>query len=256
MLITTAGHAAAEAVLPGRRGSRRRRGARRCRSASARSTSTRSGSTARHLTFFEMMGNFSFGDYFKHVRDRRRPGSWSRRRTASGLTPRSSGSTVYRGRRRVPADEEAIELWLASACRAERILRLGGDNFWQAGPIGPCGPCSELYYDRGPGVRLRPAGVRARLRLRPVPRVLEPRVHAVQHARGRQPRAAARGRASTPAPGVERVTCPPQGVDSAYRDRRLRRRHRGRPGMERRPLRRARPRRRRRSRCSPTTGGP
>ena len=58
---------------------------------------------------------------------------------------------MYEGDERVPADEEAIALWLAhTGVPAERIVRLGGDNFWQAGPTGPCGPCSELYYDRGP----------------------------------------------------------------------------------------------------------
>ena len=50
----------------------------------------------------------------------------------------------------MPADEEAVELWLEVGVPAERIVRLGSDNFWQAGPVGPCGPCSELHYDRGP----------------------------------------------------------------------------------------------------------
>ena len=57
---------------------------------------------------------------------------------------------MYEGDANVPADEEAIELWLRTGIPADRIVRLGGDNFWQAGPTGPCGPCSELYYDRGP----------------------------------------------------------------------------------------------------------
>ena len=228
VLITTAGHAAAEAVLPGRRGSRRRRARRRCRSASARSTSTRSGNTARHLTFFEMMGNFSFGDYFKRARDRTGLGAGHLAGPGSGSTPTRSGSTVYEGDERVPADEEAVELWRAIGMPAERIVRLGGDNFWQAGPIGPCGPCSELYLDRGAGARLRPRRVRARLRLRPVPGVLEPRVHAVQHARGRRAGAAAARPASTPAPGVERVAAAVTGRAQRVRDRRLRRRHRAR----------------------------
>jgi alanyl-tRNA synthetase len=106
------------------------------------------GRTARHLTFFEMMGNFSIGDYFK-------PAAVSSAFELStsadgfGLDPDRIWTTVYRGDENVPADEEAVQLWREIGIPAERIVRLGGDNFWQAGPVGPCGPCSELYYDRG-----------------------------------------------------------------------------------------------------------
>jgi alanyl-tRNA synthetase len=108
------------------------------------------GNTARHLTFFEMLGNFSFGDYFKEYAIRC---AWdlSTRPDGFGLDPSRIWASVYEGDQRVPADEEAVALWLAfTGVPAERIVRLGGDNFWQAGPTGPCGPCSELYYDRGP----------------------------------------------------------------------------------------------------------
>ena len=107
------------------------------------------GHTARHLTFFEMMGNFSFGDYFKREAIAfgwelsTAPGGF-------GLDPDRLWATVYEGDEIVPADEEAIGLWREIGVPAERIVRLGGDNFWQAGPTGPCGPCSELYLDRGP----------------------------------------------------------------------------------------------------------
>jgi alanyl-tRNA synthetase len=108
------------------------------------------GNTARHLTFFEMLGNFSFGDYFKEFAIRC---AWdlSTREDGFALDAERIWASVYRGDERVPPDEEAIALWVEhTGVPPERIVRLGGDNFWQAGPTGPCGPCSELYYDRGP----------------------------------------------------------------------------------------------------------
>src|SRR4051812_38771765 len=107
------------------------------------------GRTARHLTFFEMMGNFSFGDYFK---DYAVQCAWelSTSPEGFGLDPSRIWATVYEGDETVPADEDAVRLWLETGVPAERIVRLGSDNFWQAGPVGPCGPCSELYLDRGP----------------------------------------------------------------------------------------------------------
>jgi alanyl-tRNA synthetase len=106
------------------------------------------GKTARHLTFFEMMGNFSFGDYFK-------AGAIEFAWTLVGgpwqMDLDKVWITVFAGDDRVPGDDEARDLWLAQGVPAERIVGLGRkDNFWQAGPTGPCGPCSELYYDRGP----------------------------------------------------------------------------------------------------------
>src|SRR5579871_468818 len=100
------------------------------------------GYTARHLTFFEMMGNFSFGDYFK----REAVGfGWELSTSPGGfaLDPDRLWATVYKGDEIVPVDDEAISLWREIGVPAERIVRLGGDNFWQAGPTGPCGPCSE-----------------------------------------------------------------------------------------------------------------
>jgi alanyl-tRNA synthetase len=106
------------------------------------------GKTARHLTFFEMMGNFSFGDYFKEGAIAY---AWELTTAGWGIDPARLWITVYEGAPGVPADEEAAALWLQTGVPADRIVRLGEDNFWKAGPTGPCGPCSELFYDRGEG---------------------------------------------------------------------------------------------------------
>ncbi|HWM54151.1 MAG TPA: alanine--tRNA ligase [Solirubrobacterales bacterium] len=107
------------------------------------------GNTARHLTFFEMLGNWSFGDYFK-------PESivWGWELVTQGfhMDPELIWATVFGGDEELGLgpDEEAIEIWRGVGMPDERIVRLGrADNFWQAGPTGPCGPCSELYLDRG-----------------------------------------------------------------------------------------------------------
>jgi alanyl-tRNA synthetase len=108
------------------------------------------GNTARHLTFFEMLGNFSFGDYFK---EGAAGYAWEVSLEVLGLDPDSIWISVFAGDADLGlgADEEAIECWRALGVPAERIVGLSrADNFWQAGPTGPCGPCSELYLDRGP----------------------------------------------------------------------------------------------------------
>jgi len=106
------------------------------------------GHTARHLTFFEMLGNFSLGDYFK--RDAIRFG-WEVSTEVLGLDPSRIWITVFEGKEGVPADEEAIEHWVDAGIPRERIQLLGEpDNFWSSGPTGPCGPNTELYLDRGP----------------------------------------------------------------------------------------------------------
>src|SRR5215217_7821103 len=107
------------------------------------------GTTARHLTFFEMLGNFSVGDYFK---DRAVRYALELSTEGFGLAEQDIWITVFGGDEElgVGPDEEAIEHWRAVGIPEERIVRLGrADNFWQAGPAGPCGPCSELYLDRG-----------------------------------------------------------------------------------------------------------
>jgi alanyl-tRNA synthetase len=108
------------------------------------------GNTARHMTFFEMLGNWSFGDYFKAESI---PWGWELATQGFGMDPERIWVTVFGGDEDLGLgpDEEAIEIWRATGVPEERIVRLGReDNFWQAGPTGPCGPCSELYLDRGP----------------------------------------------------------------------------------------------------------
>ena len=99
------------------------------------------GKTARHGTFFEMLGNFSFGDYFKHEAI---AWSWEFLTEVVGLDPERLYPSVYLD------DDEAFDIWNKEiGIPAERIYRFGKeDNFWEHG-AGPCGPCSEIYYDRG-----------------------------------------------------------------------------------------------------------
>ena len=107
------------------------------------------GITARHLTFFEMLGNFSVGDYFKAGAVEF---AWEVSLQVFGFDPEQIWITVFEGDEELGLgpDEEAIEAWLAIGVPRERIVALPrSENFWQAGPLGPCGPCSELYLDRG-----------------------------------------------------------------------------------------------------------
>jgi alanyl-tRNA synthetase len=107
------------------------------------------GTTTRHLTFFEMLGNFSFGDYFKREASRF---AWDLSTDGFGLKPEEIWITVFAGDEELSLgpDEEAVEAWLEIGVPRDRIIELPrSENFWQAGPTGPCGPCSELYLDRG-----------------------------------------------------------------------------------------------------------
>jgi alanyl-tRNA synthetase len=107
------------------------------------------GTTTRHLTFFEMLGNFSFGDYFKTEAVRY---AWDLSRDGFGLAQDDIWVTVFGGDDQlgIGPDEDAIEAWLAVGVPRERIVECPrSENFWQVGPTGPCGPCSELYLDRG-----------------------------------------------------------------------------------------------------------
>jgi alanyl-tRNA synthetase len=116
------------------------------------------GYTARHHTFFEMLGNFSFGDYFK--RDAIRF-AWEfvTAKNWLGLDPKRLMVTVYK------TDDEAYDAWHKDIGLApDRVVRVGdqpgggSDNFWQMGETGPCGPCSEIFYDHGPGLAGGPPG--------------------------------------------------------------------------------------------------
>ena len=108
------------------------------------------GKTMRHLTFFEMLGNFSFGDYFK---EEAIPFGWELSVEGLGIDPELIWVTVFGGDDDLGLgpDEESIGIWKGIGVPDERIVRLPrSENFWQAGPTGPCGPCSEMYLDRGP----------------------------------------------------------------------------------------------------------
>ena len=110
------------------------------------------GRTTRHLTFFEMLGNFSFGDYFKSEAI---PLAWGLLTEVFGLDGDRLWVSVYTD------DDEADSIWREKVgVAANRIQRMGDDNFWEMGDTGPCGPSSEIYFDRGPewGADGGPAG--------------------------------------------------------------------------------------------------
>src|SRR5450631_3928683 len=116
------------------------------------------GYTARHHTFFEMLGNWSFGDYFKREAIKY---AWELLTGIYGLSAEKLWVTVYH------TDDEAYDVWADEIGVApERIVRIGdnrgapyaSDNFWQMAETGPCGPCSEIFYDHGPGVKGGPPG--------------------------------------------------------------------------------------------------
>ncbi len=117
------------------------------------------GYTARHHTFFEMLGNFSFGDYFKKDAIQY---AWELLTKVYKLPPEKLWATVYE------TDDEAYELWTGMiGLPKERVVRIGdkpggqkyqSDNFWQMADTGPCGPCSEIFFDHGPGIAGGPPG--------------------------------------------------------------------------------------------------
>ncbi len=105
------------------------------------------GKTARHLTFFEMLGNFSFGDYFKEGAIDL---AWRFSTRLLGLDTGRIWVSIFKGDDQVGPDDEAHQAWLAAGIPEDRIVSLPAvDNFWSAGPTGPCGPCTELYFDLG-----------------------------------------------------------------------------------------------------------
>ncbi|WP_416882089.1 alanine--tRNA ligase [Marivita sp.] len=108
------------------------------------------GYTARHHTFFEMLGNFSFGDYFK---EEAIPFAWELITKHFGIPAERLYVTIYH------TDDEAFEIWKKVGVPESRIIRIAtSDNFWQMGPTGPCGPCTEIFYDHGDHIWGGPPG--------------------------------------------------------------------------------------------------
>nr|MBA2564260.1 alanine--tRNA ligase [Gemmatimonadota bacterium] len=189
------------------------------------------GRTPRHHTFFEMLGNFSFGDYFKEEAIRL---AWQFVTQELGLPPERLWATVHE------RDDEAHALWRSVVgIPEERLLRMGDkDNFWAMGETGPCGPCSEIFYDlgpghgaartpEGPGERPTPAGSTARTDAdsaeRPTPANDDARFLEIWNLVFMQYDRAADGTlASLPRPsvdtgmGLERAAAVLQGVPSNY----------------------------------------
>jgi alanyl-tRNA synthetase len=152
LLFTNAGMVQFKDVFTGRekRDYRRATTAQKCVRAGGKHNDLENvGFTARHHTFFEMMGNFSFGDYFKQDAV-----AWAWEFVTSprwlGLDQGRLAATVFNGEGGLPWDEEAFELWKKAGVPPERIYKLGAkDNFWAMGDTGPCGPCSEIHYFQG-----------------------------------------------------------------------------------------------------------
>ncbi len=154
LLFTNAGMVQFKDVFLGaeKRDYRRAASAQRCVRAGGKHNDLENvGYTARHHTFFEMLGNFSFGDYFKREAIEF---AWEFLTVECGFAPEKLWVTVYE------EDDEAADIWLNEiGVDPARFSRIGAhDNFWAMGDTGPCGPCSEIFYDHGPGVPGGPPG--------------------------------------------------------------------------------------------------
>ncbi|MEJ2529963.1 MAG: alanine--tRNA ligase, partial [Gammaproteobacteria bacterium] len=154
LLFTNAGMVQFKEVFLGRdaRGYTKATSSQRCVRAGGKHNDLENvGYTARHHTFFEMLGNFSFGDYFKREAIQY---AWEFLTVELRLPPEKLWITVYED------DDEAADIWLKElGVSADRFSRCGAkDNFWSMGDTGPCGPCSEIFYDHGPDIWGGPPG--------------------------------------------------------------------------------------------------
>ncbi len=149
LLFTNAGMNQFKEVLLGRekRDYRRATTSQKCMRVSGKHNDLETvGPSLRHHTFFEMLGNFSFGDYFKQDAI---PLAWRLLTEQWGLNPKRLVATVFKGEHGIPRDDEAYDVWRRHLPETQ-IGELGmADNFWAMGDTGPCGRCSEIYYDRG-----------------------------------------------------------------------------------------------------------
>ena len=152
LLFTNAGMNQFKDVFLGRerRDYRRAASAQKCMRVSGKHNDLENvGPSLRHHTFFEMLGNFSFGEYFKKDAI---PFAWELLTREWGLSPDRLFPTVFKGEAGIPRDEEAFAIWM-TLVPPSRIAELGlAENFWQMGETGPCGRCSEIHYFRGPDV--------------------------------------------------------------------------------------------------------
>ena len=164
------------------------------------------GYTARHHTFFEMLGNFSFGDYFKEAAIEY---AWDYVSRTIGLSRDKLWVTVY------PTDQVARGLWKKIAGMPDERIVGHEDNLWAMGPLGPCGYCSEIFYDQGESVAGGPPGSDRRRR-RPVPGILESRLHAVRAGRRGDRALTCRRPSIDTGMGLERITAILQGVTNNY----------------------------------------
>ncbi len=162
------------------------------------------GRTPRHHTFFEMLGNFSFGDYFKSEAI---PFAWELLTGEFELDPNRLWVTIFE------TDDEAYDIWRSIGFHDARIQRLGAkDNFWSMGDTGPCGPCSEIHWDHGPSVSSDERG----------PAGEDPRYVEIWNLVFMQYDQSAAGRTDLPRPsidtgmGLERLAAIKQGVYSNY----------------------------------------
>ena len=153
-----------------------------------------------------MLGNFSFGDYFKELAI---PYAWELVTEVFGFEPGRLWVTIHE------SDNDAAGIWQEAAkLPAERIQKMGEDNFWKMGDTGPCGPCSEIYYDRGEA--FGPAGGPGPGATRALHRDLEPRLHAVRARRPTARSPSSRSKNIDTGAGLERILTLLQGVGSLF----------------------------------------